>query len=112
MVHTARIIYGILFIFLIKEKNAKVDYINGNGWTILFFIVSNKLWNYFSFLFDLPNCDKCDTPEKIFEELKEKEYEKSFLMESNGDLTYIGQAIKILDNSLQVSKACTTAKGL
>ena len=87
-----------LFKFLIKEKNAKVDYINGNGWTILFFIVTKNLWNYFAFLFDLPNCDKCDTPEKIYEELRKKEYEKNNLMESNGDLTYSGQAIKILDN--------------
>ena len=39
-----------LFKFLITEKNAKVDYVNGNGWTILFFIVTKKLWNYFSFL--------------------------------------------------------------
>ena len=87
-----------LFKFLIKEKNAKVDYINGNGWTILFFIVTKNLWNYFAFLFDLPNCDKCDTPEKIYEELRKKEYDKNNLMESNGDLTYSGQAIKILDN--------------
>ena len=46
----------------------------------------------------MPNCDKCDTPEKIYEELRKKEYEKNNLMESNGDLTYSGQAIKILDN--------------
>ena len=87
-----------LFKFLITEKNAKVDYVNGNGWTILFFIVTKKLWNYFSFLFDLPDADKCDTPEKIYNELLKKNYEKINLMENNGELTYLGQALKIIDN--------------
>ena len=87
-----------LFKFLITEKNAKVDYVNGNGWTVLFFIVTKQLWTYFSFLFDLPNPEQCDTPEKIYNELNKKKYEKTSLMESNGDLTYLGQAIKILDN--------------
>ena len=87
-----------LFKFLITEKNAKVDYVNGNGWTILFFIVTKKLWNFFAFLFQLENPDQCDTPEKIYNELTKKNYEKIELMENNGDLTYLGQAIKILDN--------------
>ena len=87
-----------LFKFLITEKNAKVDYVNGNGWTILFFIVTKKLWNYFAFLLDLTDCDQCDSPEKIYEGLGLKEYEKNHLIQSNGDLTYIGQAIKSLDN--------------
>ena len=87
-----------LFKFLITEKKAKVDYINGNGWSILFFIVTKQLWKYFSFLYDLPNPDQCDSPENIYNELKKKEYEKTNLMENNGDLTYLGQAFKILDN--------------
>ena len=87
-----------LFKFLITEKNAKVDYINGNGWSVLFFIVTKQLWNFFAFLFDLPNPDNCDSTEKIYNELVKKEYEKINLMESNGDLTYLGQSFKILDN--------------
>ena len=86
-----------LFKFLITEKNAKVDYVNGNGWTILFFIVTKQLWNYFAFLFDL-DPDKCVGPEDIYNELLHKKYEKINLMENNGDLTYLGQAFKILDN--------------
>ena len=87
-----------LFKYLITEKNAKVDYVNGNGWTILFFIITNQLWTYFAFLFDLPNPENCNTPEKIYSELKNKVFEKTSLMETNGDLTYLGQAIKIIDN--------------
>jgi len=87
-----------LFKFLITEKNSKVDYVNGNGWTILFFIITKQLWYFFSFLFDLPHYEECNTPEKIYNELTKKKYEKIDLMESNGDLTYLGQAIKIIDN--------------
>ena len=51
-----------------------------------------------AFLLDLTDCDQCDSPEKIYEGLGLKEYEKNHLIQSNGDLTYIGQAIKSLDN--------------
>lgn len=87
-----------LFKFLITDKKAKVDYVNGNGWTILFFIVTKKLWTFFAFLFDLENPEQCDTPEKIYNELTKKNYTKIELMENNGDLKYLGQAIKIVDN--------------
>jgi len=63
-----------------------------------FFIVTKKLWNFFAFLFDLENPEQCDTPEKVYSELKRKNYQKVELMENNGDLTYLGQAIKIVDN--------------
>ena len=86
-----------LFKFLISKKKAKVDYINGNGWSILFFIVMKGLWNYFSFLFDLKNPDECLTPELIYNSLEQRNYSKIELMENNGSLTYLGQAIKILD---------------
>ena len=86
-----------LFTFLIKKKKAKVDYINGNGWSVLFFIVTKGLWNFFSFLFDLPNPDKCLTPESIYNSLEQRNYDKTELIENNGSLTYLGQAIKILD---------------
>ena len=86
-----------LFKFLILKKKAKVDYINGNGWSILFFIVMKGLWNYFAFLFDLKNPDECLTPELIYNSLEERNYSKIELMENNGSLTYLGQAIKILD---------------
>ena len=87
-----------LFKFLITEKNAKVDYINGNGWTILHFIITKKLWIFFSFLFDLPNPENCITPETIYNELEQKNYKKIDLMGNNGNLTFLGQAIKIVDN--------------
>jgi len=86
-----------LFRFLIQEKKAKVDYINGNGWSILFFIVTKGLWNFFSLLFDLPNPEQCLTPELIYNSLEERNYDKKELIENNGSLTYLGQAIKILD---------------
>ena len=86
-----------LFKFLILKKKAKVDYINGNGWSILFFIIMKGLWNYFAFLFDLKNPDECLTPELIYNSLEERNYSKIELMENNGSLTYLGQAIKILD---------------
>ena len=60
--------------------------------------MTKQLWNFFAFLFDLPNPDNCDSTEKIYNELVKKEYEKINLMESNGDLTYLGQSFKILDN--------------
>jgi len=86
-----------LFKYLITEKKAKVDYINGNGWSILFFIVTKGLWNFFSFLFDLPNYDQCLTPELIHNALEQRNYSKIELIENNGSLTYLGQAIKIID---------------
>jgi hypothetical protein len=86
-----------LFTFLIKKKKAKVDYINGNGWSVLFFIVTKGLWNFFSFLFDLPNPDQCLTPESIYNSLEQRNYDKTELIENNGSLTYLGQALKILD---------------
>ena len=86
-----------LFKYLITEKKAKVDYINGNGWSILFFIVTKGLWNFFSFLFDLPNYEQCLTPELIYNSLEQRNYSKIELIENNGSLTYLGQAIKIID---------------
>ena len=88
----------VLFEYLIKEKKAKVDYINGNGWSVLFFIITKGLWNFFSFLFDLPNNEKCLTIELVYNALEQRNYTKSELMEKNGSLTYLGQAFKILDN--------------
>ena len=87
-----------LFKFLITDKKAKVDYINGNGWSILFFIISKGLWNYFSFLFNLENPDQCITPEEVYNSLELRNYDKIELMDNNGSLTYLGQSIKILDN--------------
>ena len=87
-----------LFKFLITEKKASVDYINGNGWSVLFFIVSKNLWNFFSFLFDLPNHDQCLTPELVYNSLEQRTYNKNELIENNGSLTFLGQAIKIIDN--------------
>ena len=86
------------FKYLIKEKKAKVDYINGNGWSVLFFIVTQGLWKFFSFLYDLPNIEICLTPEAVFNSLEQRKYTKNELIENNGTLTYLGQAIKIIDN--------------
>ena len=86
-----------LFKFLIKEKKAKVDYINGNGWSVFFFIITKGLWNFFSFLFDLQNPEECITPELVYNSLELRNYTKVELMENNGSLTYLGQAIKIID---------------
>ena len=55
------------------------------------------LWNYFAFLFDLKNPDECLTPELIYNSLEQRNYSKIELMENNGSLTSLGQAIKILD---------------
>jgi len=55
------------------------------------------LWKYFSFLFDLKNPDECLTPELIYNSLEQRNYSKIELMENNGSLTSLGQAIKILD---------------
>ena len=55
------------------------------------------LWKYFSFLFDLKNPDECLTPELIYNSLEQRNYSKNELMENNGSLTSLGQAIKILD---------------
>ena len=88
----------VVFKELIKDKKAKVDYINGNGWSVLFFIITKGLWNFFSFLFDLPNYEKCLTIEVVYNELEQRNYTKSELIEKNGSLTYLGQAFKILDN--------------
>ena len=87
-----------LFHFLIKEKKAKIDYINGNGWSVLFFIITQGLWKFFSFLYNLPNIDICLTPEAVFNSLEQRKYTKKELIENNGTLTYLGQAIKIIDN--------------
>ena len=55
-----------LFKFLLIEKKAKAEYINENGWSILNFIILKKLWVFFSFLFNLPLPDECDTTQKIY----------------------------------------------
>ena len=85
-----------LFRFLIKDKNCRVDFLNSNGWTVLHFILKNKYWAYFSFVFNLPS--SCDSPEKIFESLSEKQlYDDVEIFKENDELTSLGQAIKIID---------------
>ena len=85
-----------LFRFLIKDKNCRVDFLNSNGWTVLHFILKNKYWAYFSFVFNLPS--SCDSPEKIFEYLSEKQlYDDVEIFKENDELTSLGQAIKIID---------------
>ena len=87
------------FKFLLEDKKAKADHINGNGWTVIFFIILKKLWIFFAYLFKLPNPDSCDTTEKNYNELiKIKKYKKVDLMKPNGELTYLGQSIKVMDN--------------
>ena len=86
-----------LFKFLLIEKNAKADYINENGWSILNFIILKKLWNFFSFLFQLP--DECNTTEKIYNELnKIKKFDKKIIIQNNKNkLTYTGSALSVID---------------
>ena len=87
-----------LFKFLLIEKEAKADYINENGWSVLNFIILKKLWVFFSFLFSLP--EEIDTTEKIYKELaKIKLYKNSnILKNSKKELTYTGAALSVLDN--------------
>ena len=89
-----------LFKFLLKEKKAKADYINQNGWSILNFIILKKLWIFFSFLFDFPLPDQCDTTEKIYKELKRiRIYNKNiFIKNSKNELTYTGAALFVINN--------------
>ena len=55
-----------LFKFLLKEKKAKASYINENGYSVLNFIVQKKLWNYFSFLFNLPGKESINSTQKTY----------------------------------------------
>ena len=82
------------FKFLLTEKKAKVDFINANGCTVLYFILINRYYSFFSFLFGLP---ELDNEKSLLEEISQKSYNKLDIYEPNGELTYIGQAIKIID---------------
>ena len=88
-----------LFKFLLIEKKAKAEYINENGWSILNFIILKKLWVFFSFLFNLPSPEQCDTTQKIYNELnKIKIYNKENIFKSkNKELTYTGATLSIID---------------
>ena len=88
-----------LFKFLLIEKKAKAEYINENGWSILNFIILKKLWVFFSFLFNLPLPDECDTTQKIYNELnKIKIYNKENIFKAkNKELTYTGATLSIID---------------
>ena len=87
-----------LFKFLLIEKNAKPQYINENGWSVLNFIIDKKLWIFFSFLFGLPNPEQCDTTEKIYNELNNKKiYNKNEIKNNKNELTFIGGALSVID---------------
>ena len=87
-----------LFKFLLIEKNAKPQYINENGWSVLNFIIDKKLWIFFSFLFGLPNPEQCDTTEKIYNELNTiKIYNKNEIKNNKNELTFIGGALSVID---------------
>ena len=87
-----------LFKFLLIEKNAKPEYINENGWSVLNFIIDKKLWIFFSFLFGLPNPEQCDTTEKIYNELNNKKiYNKNEIKNNKNELTFIGGALSVID---------------
>ena len=88
-----------LFKFLLKEKKAKADYINENGYSVLNFIIQKRLWNYFSFLFNLPGKEQIDTTEKIYNSLKKMEkYNKNSIKNNKNELTYTGAALSIINN--------------
>jgi len=88
-----------LFKFLLKEKKAKADYINENGYSVLNFIIQKRLWNYFSFLFNLPGKEQIDTTEKIYNSLKKMEkYNKNNIKNNKNELTYTGAALSIINN--------------
>ena len=87
-----------LYKFLLIEKNAKPQYINENGWSVLNFIIDKKLWIFFSFLFGLPNPEQCDSTEKIYNELnKIKIYNKNAIKNNKNELTYTGAALSVID---------------
>ena len=87
-----------LFKFLLTEKNAKADYINENGWSVLNFIILKKLWIFFSFLFGLP--ESCVTTEKIYNELNQiKNFDKKNIKNIKNELTYTGAALFVIDKT-------------
>ena len=88
-----------LFKFLLKEKKSKANYINENGYSILNFILQKKLWNYFSFLFNLQDKEEIDTTEKIYIALnKLKKFNKNDIKNHKNELTYTGAALSIINN--------------
>ena len=88
-----------LFKFLLTEKNAKANYINENGYSVLIFILQKKLWNYFSFLFNLPGKEQIDTPQKIYNSLNQmKHYHRNDIKNNKNELTYTGSALSIINH--------------
>ena len=88
-----------LFKFLLKEKKAKASYINENGYSVLNFIVQKKLWNYFSFLFNLPGKESINSTQKTYTTLKNmKKYSKNEIKNNKNELTYTGAALSVINN--------------
>ena len=93
-----------LFKFLLKEKKAKANYINENGYSVLNFILQKKLWNYFSFLFNLPENEKIDTTKKIYISLNiMKIYDKNDIKNNKNELTYTGAALSVINNMTKMN---------
>ena len=93
-----------LFKYLLLEKKAKANYINENGYSVLNFIIQKKLWNYFSFLFNLPGNDKIDSTNQIFLALeKMKKYDKALIKNHRNELTYTGAALSVIDNMTKMN---------
>ena len=93
-----------LFKFLLKEKKAKANYINENGYSVLNFILQKKLWNYFSFLFNLPENEQIDSTKKLYTTLyKMKIYDKSDIKNNKNELTYTGAALSIINNMTKMN---------
>ena len=78
--------------------------INENGYSVLNFIIQKKLWNYFSFLFNLPGNDKIDSTNQIFLALeKMKKYDKALIKNHRNELTYTGAALSVIDNMTKMN---------
>ena len=84
------------FKYLLTEKGAKVDFVNSNGFTVLYFILQNRYYSYFALLFGLVD-EEVDSDKILLEQVSQKSYTKQDIYKSNGELTYTGEAFKILD---------------
>ena len=73
-------------------------------YSVLNFIIRKKLWNYFSFLFNLPENDKIDSTNQIFLALeKMKKYDKALIKNHRNELTYTGAALSVIDNMTKMN---------
>ena len=84
------------FKYLLTQKGAKVDFVNSNGFTVLYFILQNRYYSYFALLFGLVD-EEVDSDKTLLEQISQKSYTKQDIYKPNGELTYTGEALKILD---------------